>query len=81
MEALREQLLSEAKSEVLKYENKADLAENCIRGLKGQIESEEMDIGRFMEGCAYSRRQQDLLHEELTDREPALRDTQNSRNS
>ena len=67
LEAQREQLLSKAKSEVLKYENHNGIAENYIREFKSQVESQETDIRRAMEGCAYSRRQQDLLHEELTD--------------
>ena len=46
----KEQLLTEARSEILKHENEANLTEDYIRGLKGQIESQ--DIG----SQAYSRR-------------------------
>ena len=45
-----EQLLTEARSEILKHENKANLTGDYIRGLTGQIESQ--DIG----SQAYSRR-------------------------
>ena len=45
-----EQLLTEASSEILKHENKEDLTQDSIRGLKGQVESQ--DTG----SQAYSRR-------------------------
>ena len=47
----KEQLLTEARSEILKHEKKANLTEDYIRGLKGQMESQ--DIG----SQAYSRRE------------------------
>ena len=43
--------------------------------MKNQVEFQDMDISRAMEGCAHSRRQQDLLHEGLAARKRALRDT------
>ena len=76
MELQKERLLSEARSEVLKYKNQTGMAEDYIRELKSQVGSQEMVFRSAMEGRAYSRRQQDLLHEELADRERALRDTQ-----
>ena len=68
-------MLAEAKSEILRHEYRTDLAENNIRALNRQIESQGLEIGRTLEGHAQSRREQDLLHEELADRERALRDT------
>ena len=41
--------LAEARSEILKHENEANHAENQIRGLKGHIESQELDIRRTLE--------------------------------
>ena len=76
LELQKERLLSEARSEVLKYKNQTGMAEDYIRELKSQVGSQEMDFRSAMEGRAYSRRQQDLLHEELADRERALRVTQ-----
>ena len=70
----KEQLLTEARSKILKHENKANLTKDYIRGLKGQIESQELDPRRTLEGYAQSRREQDLLHEEVADRERALRE-------
>ena len=76
LELQKERLLSEARSEGLKYNNQTGMAEDYIRELKSQVGSQEMDFRSAMEGRAYSRRQQDVLHEELADRERALRDTQ-----
>ena len=48
---------------------------NYIRDLKSQVQCQELDITRTLEGYAQSRREQDLLHEELADRERVLRET------
>ena len=71
----REQLLAEAKSEILRHEYRADLAENKICELKRQIDSQAVEIGHTRTWYEQSRRDQALLHEELADRERALRDT------
>ena len=71
----REQLLAEAKSEILRHEYRADLAENNICELKRQMDSQAVEIGHSRTGYEQSRREQALLHEELADREKALRDT------
>ena len=72
---IREQLLAEAKSEILRHEYRADLAENNISELKRQTDSQAVEIGHTRTGYDQSRREQALLHEELADRERALRDT------
>ena len=71
----REQLLAEAKSEILRHEYRADLAENNICEMKRQMDSQAVEIGHSRTGYEQSRREQALLHEELADREKALRDT------
>ena len=71
----REQLLAEAKSEILRHENRANLAENNTWELKRQIDSQAVEIGHTRTGYEQSRREQALLHEELADRERARRDT------
>ena len=43
--------------------------------LKRQIDSQAVEIGHRRTGYEQSRREQALLHEELADRERALRDT------
>ena len=62
LEAQKEQLLAEAKSEILKYGDKSSLTEDYTRGLKCQIEFQELDLRRVLEEYAESRREQDLLH-------------------
>ena len=68
-------MLAEAKSEILRHEYRADLAENSVCELKRQIDSQAVDIGHTRTGYEHSRREQALLHEQLADRERALRDT------
>ena len=75
LEIQKKQLLSEAKSEILEYENQASLTDDYIRELKSKIECQDIDIKRAMEGYPNSKREQELLHEELADRELALRET------
>ena len=75
LETQKGQLLADAKSEILKHENKADPAKNHIRGLMGQIESQDLDFRCTLGRHAQSRQEQDLLHEKLADRERALRDS------
>ena len=76
LEAQKEQLLAEAKSEILKYGNKSSLTEDYTRGLECQIEFQELDLRRVLDGYAESRRENDLLHQEVADRERTLRETQ-----
>ena len=73
LERESEQQLAEAKSEILRHEYRADLAENNICELKRQIDSQAVDIGHTRTGYEQSRREHALLHEELADRERALR--------
>ena len=75
LERQQEQLLAEAKSEILRHEYRADLAENDICELQRQIDSQAVKIGHTRTGYEQCRREQALLHEELADRERALRDT------
>ena len=75
LEREQEQLFAEALSEILRHEYRADLAENNICELKRQIDSQAVEIGHTRTGYEQSRREQALLHEELTDRERALRET------
>ena len=55
----------------MKDENEANVTEDYICGLKGSVESQELDLRRTLEWCAQSRRKQDLLHDEVADRERA----------
>ena len=75
LEREKEHLLAEAKSVILRNEYRADLAENNICELKRQIDSQAVEIGYTRTGYGKSRREQAPLHEELADRQRALRDT------
>ena len=75
LEKEKEQMLAEAKSEILRHEYRADVAEHNICELKRQIDSQAVEIGHTRTGYEQSRREQALLHEELAHRERALRDT------
>ena len=57
------------------HEYRADLAENNICELERQIDSQAVEIGHTRTGYEQSRREQAPIHEELADRERALRDT------
>ena len=69
-------MLSEAKSEILKFENQTGIAENYFRELKNKVGSQELEIMRANDGYAYFRSQRDLLHRDLAERERALCETQ-----
>ena len=71
----RDQLLAEAKPEILRHENRADLADNNTCELKRRIDSQSVEIGHTRTGYEQSRREQALLHEEMADRERARRDS------
>ena len=75
LEEQRDHLLAEAKSEVLKQECRADFLNCCIRELQRQIYSNRLEIACANHGCEESRREQSRLHEELAQREKALRET------
>ena len=75
LEREKEELLAEAKSEILRREYRADVAENNICELKRHIGSQAVEIVHIWTGYEQARREQALLHEELADRECARRDT------
>ena len=67
--------LSEAKCEILKQECRADRADCAIRELQRQIHSSRLEIDHTNLGNEKSRRKQARFHEELAQRERALRET------
>ena len=71
LEEQRDQLLSEAKSEVRKQECRADFLDCAIRVLQRQIHSSRMEIDHTN---LAPRRELARLHEELAQRERALRE-------
>ena len=75
LEAQSNHLLAEAKSEVLKQECRADFLDCSIREFQKQFNSSRMETDHAKLGCETSRREQARLHEELAQRERALRET------
>ena len=74
LEEQRNQLLSQAKTEIMKQECRADFAQCSIRKLKRPIQSNRMEIDHTNLGYEQSRREQVRLHEEFAQRERALRE-------
>ena len=68
-------LLAEAKSEILKQECKVGTLNTCIREFQRQTHSNRLEMDNVNYGYEESRREQARLHEELAQREKALRDT------
>ena len=75
LEERRNYLLAEAKSETLKQECKVDTLNTCIREFQRQACSNRLEMDNVNYGYEESRREQPRLHEELAQREKALRDT------
>ena len=75
LEEQRDHLIAEAKSEILKQECKFDTLNNCIREFQRQAHSNRLELDCVNCGYEESRREQARLHEELGQREKALRDT------
>ena len=75
LEGLRDHMLAEAKSEIMKQECKVDSLSTCIRELQRQAHSLRLGLVDFNCGYEESRREQVRLHEELALTEKALRDT------
>ena len=75
LEEQRDHPLAEAKSEVLKQECRADFLDCSIRELQRQIHSSRTEIDHTNLVHETSRREKARLHEELAQREGALRET------
>ena len=69
----KERLLSETKSQIVKHECRIELADNSIRELNRQIETQRVDFDHTATGYSQSRRE--LYFEELAVRERAHRET------
>ena len=75
LEEQRDHLLAEAKSEIFKQECKVDSLNTCIREFQRQAHSNLLEMDYVKYRYEESRREQARLHEELAQREKALRDT------
>ena len=68
-------MLAEAKSEILKQECKVDSLNTSIREFQRRAHSNRLEMDYVNYGYEESRREQARLHEELAQRENALRET------
>ena len=75
LEEQRDHLFTEAKSEILKQECKVHLLDTTIRELQRQVHSNRLEMDHVNYGYEESRREQARLHEEMAQREKALRET------
>ena len=69
-------LLAEARSELMKQHYKVESLNNCISELQQQTYAQRLELEDARGGCVESRREQVRLQEELVMKEKALRDTQ-----
>ena len=76
LDGIREHLLAEARSELMKQEYKVESLNNCIHELQQQTYTQRLELEDAHHGYAESRREQVRLQEELVMREEALRGTQ-----
>ena len=75
LEEQRDHQLAAANSEILKQECKLDSLNACIRELQRQAHSNRLELDCVNCGYKESRREQARLHQELAQREKALRGT------
>ena len=71
----RDHLLAEAKYEILKQECKVDTLDTCVREFQRQAHSNRLEMDNANYGYGESRRERTRHHEDLAQREKALRDT------
>ena len=74
-ERQKEQILAEARTEIQKHEFQADSDRRSIQELNGIIESQRREIDHALAGDEQLRRDQQLLHEQLSEQNRDLRET------
>ena len=72
-ERQKEQILAEVRTEVQKHEFQADSDRRIIQELNGIIESQRTEIDHSIAGAEQLRRDQLLLHEQLSEQNRDLR--------
>ena len=70
-----EQILAEVRSEIKKHELQADSDRRSVQELTRIIDSQRMETDHTITWCEQSRRDQLLLQEEMSEQNPALRET------
>ena len=74
LERQKEQILAEVTSEIQKLELQAESDKKNFQELSGIIESQRREINRALEGDEQLRRDQQLLHEQLSEQNRELRE-------
>ena len=74
MKDKKEQILAEVRTEIQKHEFQADSDRRSIQELNGIIESQRREIDHALAGDEQLRRDQLLLHEQLSEQNRDLRD-------
>ena len=74
LERQKEQILADCRAEVQKHEFQADYDRRSIPKLNGVIESERGEVNRALVGDEQLRRDQQLLHEQLSEQNLHLRE-------
>ena len=74
LERQREQILVDCRAEIQKHEFQADYDRRSIQKLNGVIENQRGEINRALEGDEQLRRDQQLLHEQLSEQNRELRE-------
>ena len=76
LKEIRDHLLTQARSELMKQEHKVESLDKCINELQQQAYAQRLDLENAHHGYVESRREQGRLQEELVIKEKALRETQ-----
>ena len=74
LERQKEQILADCRAEIQKHEFQADYDRRSIPKLNGVIESQRGEINRPLAGDEQLRRDQQLLHEQLSEQNRELRE-------
>ena len=74
LERQEEQILAEVRTEIQKHEFQADSDRRSIQKLSGIIESQRRETDHTLAGSDQSRRDQLLLHEQLSEQNRDLRE-------
>ena len=74
LERQKEQTLADCRAEIQKHEFQADYDRRSIQKLNGAIESQRGEINRALAGDEQLRRDQQLLHDQLSEQNRELRE-------
>ena len=76
LEGNGDQLLSQAKTELMKQEHKVESLNNCINEPQQQVSAQRLHLENSRRGYVVTRREQVRPQEELVSKEKVFRETQ-----